>query len=170
MSETRTAQAPEWPPVKPESVVTLTEEPKQSLEEVSPRPFRLKLTSLAGTDLAFLGRNLGGAAAYTSYCIAGNQGSTRILTPVLYNGLIYFHDQDGNWLSYETIWNLVYMSYWPYAVAFEIRGDRFVRVQDGAVLTCRPPRTWPLAAPQLYLSAEPEGEYSVNVKAVHDQE
>ncbi|HEX8491976.1 MAG TPA: hypothetical protein VF658_03985 [Pyrinomonadaceae bacterium] len=166
MSETRTAQTPEWPPVKIESIVTLKEEPKL-LEGESPSPFKLKLTSLAGTDLAFLGQNINGAVAYQSYCIAGNQGSTRILTPIVYNGLTYFQDQAGNWLSYETIWNMLYMSYWINAVAWEIRGNRFVRVQDGAVLTCRPPRHWPLASPQLYLSAEPEGDYSLNVKWVN---
>jgi len=166
MSETRTAQAQEWPPGKPESVVTLTEEPKQSLEGAAPGPFKLKLTSLAGTDLAWLGENINGAVAYQSYCIAGTEGTPRILTPVAYNGLTYFQDQDGNWLSYETIWNMLYMSYWPYAVAWEIRGNRLVRQQDGAVLTCRPPRTWPLSAPKLYLSAEPEEAYSVNVKVV----
>jgi len=163
MSETRTAKAPEGPPGKPESVVTLTEEPKLPQGE-SPSPFRLKLTSLTGTDLAFLGQNIDGAPAYTSYCIAGDQGSPRILTPITYNGLTYFQDQDGHYLSYGTGWNMLYMSFWNYAVAWEIRGNRFVRVQDGAVLTCRPPVSWPLAAPQLYLSAESEGEYTVNVK------
>jgi hypothetical protein len=163
MSETKTAQAPEGPPGKPESVVTLTEDPKLSHQGEAPRPFKLKL-SQKGNDLAFLGQNLDGAPAYTSYCIAGADGSTRILTPYVYKGLTYFQDQDGHYVSYGTGWNLLYMSFWNYAVAWEIRGNRFVRVQDGAVLTCRPLRNWPLAAPELYLSAETEGEYAVDVK------
>jgi hypothetical protein len=165
MSETSNPQGKEWPPVKPESVVTLTEEPNLSLQGEPNKPFKLKL-SLPGKNIGeWLGLNTGGAMAYQSYCVAG--GSPRVLTPYVQDGLTYFSDQDGNWLSYETIWNMLYMSYWNYAVAWEIKGNRFVRQQDGAVLTCRDPKDWPLSAPSRYLSAEPESEFSVNVEVVN---
>jgi hypothetical protein len=154
-------------PEKPESVVTHTDDPpKLGLKDPNQKLFKLEL-SLPGHDIGgqWLCLNTGGAVAYQNYCTT--RGSVRQLRSYVYtDGKTYLYDQDGNWLSYETIWNMLYMSYWNYAVAWKIENNRLVRQMDGALLTCRPPRNWPLSAPSYYLSAEAQSEYTLTVKEV----
>lgn len=155
------------PQGNPESVVTHTDAPPKLDLEGSKQPlFKLKL-SLPGKDIGgdWLCLNTGGALAYQNYCVT--QGSVRQLRSYVYtDGKTYLYDQDGHWLSYETIWNMLYMSYWSYAAAWKIENNRLIREKDGALLTCRPPRDWPLSYPSYYLSAEPQSEYTLKVEEV----
>jgi hypothetical protein len=149
----------------PQSDVTHTDTPDLSvLAQVQLVQFKL---SLPGKNIGgdWLCQNTGGALAYQSYCLP--YGSVRRFKWYPYtDGKTYLVDQDGHWLSYESIWQMLYMSDWNYAVAWQMEGNRLVRVNDGAVLTCNPPEKWPFSRSDYYLSADPPSEYTLNVEEV----
>ena len=58
------------------------------------------------------------------------------------------------------------MSYWNYAVAWKIVGDRLVRDSDGAVLTWFYNDRWPLADRKNWLSASAPSVDALTVEKV----
>jgi hypothetical protein len=128
--------------------------------------FKIKL-SLPGKDIkgTWLCRALGYAMAYQSYCCPGPDSWARVFKPYLHtDGKTYLQDQEGNWLSYESNWQCLYMSAWHNAVAWKIEGDRLIRDQDDAVLTLVD-REWPLAD-GYFLAAEPLSDLALQVEKV----
>jgi hypothetical protein len=128
--------------------------------------FRIRLT-LPGKDIkgTWLCRALRYAMAYQSYCCPGPDSWSRIFKPYMHDdGKTYLQDQEGNWLSYESIWQCLYMASWHNAVAWKIEGNRLVRDQDGAVLTLVD-REWPLAD-GYFLAAEPLSSLALQVEKV----
>jgi hypothetical protein len=151
---------------KPVSDVKRTDQADISAQTGDAKSFKLQL-SLPGKDIGggWLRRNSGDALAYQSYCVPGDSGS--VLTPYIHSdGKTYFYDSENNWLSYESIWNLLYMSSWMNAVAWKIEGERLVRVSDGAVLTWYHKTDWPLASRTNWLSAEALSDRALIVRKV----
>ena len=133
------------------------------------RPFKLRL-SRPGKNIGgeWLGRLTGAALAYQSYC--GTNGSPRVFTWYHHrDGNSYLKDQEGNWLSYESIWGCLYMSYWSNAVAWRIDGGQLIRVSDGAVLTWHEDQRWRLADEKYMLQALPPSDEALTVEVVESE-
>lgn len=126
------------------------------------KPFQLKL-SRNGKDLGMLCRLTGAALAYQNYC--GNHGTPRVFTQVPWKGKTYLQDQEGNYLSWDGVFNCLYMSAWSNAGAWLIEGGRLVRQSDGAVLSLNERQKWPFAA-EKFLQALPLSDEALSVEVV----
>jgi len=141
--------------------------PSQSLQGAQEKPFKLKL-SLPGKDIGgeWLCQLTGEALAYQSYCGTAAGHTEQEFTPVVEaDGKTYLKNQDDKWLSYESVWNLLYISYKINRVAWKIEGNRLIRESDGAVLTWKH-KKWPLADTVNWLSAEPVSDNALTVEKV----
>jgi hypothetical protein len=130
-----------------------------------PERFRLKL-SLPGKDTKgeWLCRLEGAALAYQNYC--ATYGTPRVFKwDVDSDGKTYLQDQELNWLSYDSIYNCLYMSYKGNRVAWKIDGSRLVRVSDGAVLTWKEHQNWSSATDK-FLMALPLSAEALTVELV----
>lgn len=131
------------------------------------RLFKLRL-SLPGHDIGgeWLCRASGAALAYQNYC--GTYGKELIFTWYTHtDGLDYLQDQEGNWLSWETSADCLYMSYWSNAAAWKLEGGRLIRVKDGAVVSRPEKQRWPLAN-QHFLMALPLSNEALTVELVEE--
>lgn len=132
---------------------------------VSPaKHFKLRL-SLPGKNIGgdWLCRLTGAALAYQNYC--GTHGTPRIFSWYPYKGKNYLQDQEGNWLSWETTAQCLYMSYWMNAGAWEIKNSRLIRVSDNAVVSWVEDQDWPLAD-EHFLQALPPSDAALTVAVV----
>ena len=153
------------PQGNPESTVTHTDTANLS-QSTGEQGFKFKL-SLPGKDIGgnWLRRNSGDALAYQNYCVPGSSASV-FKWYKHSDGKSYLQSEEGYWLSYESIWQLLYMSSWTYAVAWKMEGNRLIRESDGAVLTWYYNANWPLADRKNWLSAEPESKNALSVEIV----
>ncbi len=105
-------------------------------------PFTLKL-SLPGKNIRGdrLCRLEGSTLALKNYCAA--YGTPRIFTwDIDPDGQTYLQDQEGNWLSWDRIYNCLYMSYKTNRAAWKIADGRLIRTSDNAVVTWRGNQRW----------------------------
>lgn len=132
------------------------------------RRFKLHL-SLPGHDIHgdWLCRSTSSALAYQNYC--GTSGKELIFTWYTHtDGLDYLQDQEGNWLSWETTANCLYMSYWVNAAAWKLEGGRLIRVKDGAVVGRPEKQRWPLSADHFLIALPPSNEAALTVELVEE--
>jgi len=129
--------------------------------------FKLRL-SLPGKNIGgeWLCRLTGAALAYKNYC--GTRGTPRVFGWYEYKGKTYLHDQEGNWLSWETTANCLYMSSWTYAAAWKVEGGRLIRVSDNAVASWVEKQRWPLAD-EHFLQALAPSNAALTVEVVDAQ-
>ncbi|MCK8666629.1 hypothetical protein M1M11_17225 [Pseudomonas azerbaijanoccidens] len=154
------------PLAAPVGAVSRQDQPDLKNASAWGNPFKIKI-SLPGKDIGgqWLCRNNGDAMAYENYCVPGSRAA--VLKPYTHSdGKIYLQDEQGDWVSYESLWNLLYMSYWNYAVAWKIEGNRLVRDSDGAVLTWFYNDRWPLADRKNWLSASAPSVDALTVEKV----
>lgn len=136
-------------------------------EAARTRRFKIRL-SLPGHNIGgdWLCQATGEALAYKSYCCTGDR--PLIFTwQTLSDGLNYLQAEDGNWLSWESTANCLYLSYKGNAAAWKLEGGRLIRVKDGAVVSRPAQQSWPLANMH-FLMALPEGEWALTAELVEE--
>jgi hypothetical protein len=152
----------------PELKITNTDTPDTRQMAAQPKHFKLRI-SLPGKNIGgeWLCRLTGAALAYQNYC--GAYGTPRVFQWYAHkDGLHYLQDQEGNWLSWESSADCLYMSSWTNAAAWKIEGGRLIRVSDNAVLTWKERQRWTWAN-ERFLMALPASAEALTVEVVDAQ-
>jgi hypothetical protein len=101
--------------------------------------------------------------AYKSYAVAGDDGDTVRKFTWEPGGLLT--DQDRDYLSYESLFGLLYMSTWVNSVGWRYEGNRLYRISDNAVVSYHREK-YKLPTRTDWLSVEPESENALIVEMV----